>query len=194
PLPSGADDPLILVDWRWLSGPNAHFEISGKSISNVNSIGQVPTDGQKQSGKSDLKDDNSNLYTFSVAGGQTIEISHTNEENEEIDYELSNSSGNVIQKESSVEVPSARSDTIDGNEGYFYTESGGTFLLKVTATNDRKHHPDRSGLGQTWGHAENNHQQVGSGSALDVLHHDASPEDERRVHPQSSETEGRREH
>jgi subtilisin-like proprotein convertase family protein len=132
PQTSSGNSINLLVDATAVLGPSDDFAISGSTVSNAENIGSINADGQQQSSARTIQDGNTYYYTFTASGGEVLEISHTNGEDEDVDIELSKA-GQVLLEDLGFPV----ADDLDTDEGYYFTETGGSFLLKVDA-NDGK--------------------------------------------------------
>ena len=138
PLPELDNDKFFgLLDWSTMTGSKVGYEISASAITDSEDLGDISTGGSSSGSTRDLSEDGSYYYTFRANAGEVIEIEHTNEEGEEIEYVLRDSSGTQLSSNDDLE-------TIDNitsaAEGYYYTAQGGSLALEVTATADLTNH------------------------------------------------------
>ncbi|MGM0555839.1 MAG: proprotein convertase P-domain-containing protein [Myxococcota bacterium] len=123
---------LLVFDWKTAVGPQLDFGLSGEANPNFEPLGSIASDDSVDAPAASFADGDVKTYTFSVGAGQVIEIFHNNDEDEEIDLTLLDSNGNELLSDTFV-------DDIDdsgSDYNYWYTESGGTFVAEVEATND----------------------------------------------------------
>ncbi len=128
PFPDVQGSVLLLVDGETVIGPQDSFEFSA-SAGGANDIGQVGNDTEESSAKMTYQSDETKLYTFSVGAGQIIEISHENP-GEDTDFEMT-LQDSQLNEIASVDELDPRND-FSPDYIYRYTETGGTFILKVT--------------------------------------------------------------
>ncbi len=129
-LPSGA--AYAFFDWGFVSGPDTSFEVSATPLPNQENLGPIAAGGTVNSGLLNLLDDDTRYVSFSVAPGEVIEISHTNVENDDVDYILRGPDGNEITDDFAFQPTGAGTPEFD----YVYSPNGGTYAIEATAKAD----------------------------------------------------------
>ncbi|QDG50231.1 hypothetical protein FIV42_05650 [Persicimonas caeni] len=103
---------------------------------NYEALGLLPTNTQTPtSAVSSLAEDQKAIYTFTVAAGEVFAISQTNDADEEIDFDLIDSTGTEVMSDTFVDVTNDSGyDNYDFEWYWVKTET--TFTLEVAATTD----------------------------------------------------------
>jgi subtilisin-like proprotein convertase family protein len=123
----------LLVDAVAVTGPDDGFTISGSKRSNVEALGSITAGGRAVSNAKTLSDGQTRYYTFSAKAGEVLEIQQTNGANRSIAYELRESPGETVDRDDSLPVDSQ----VWPKDGYYFTDTGGNFVLEVTADEGR---------------------------------------------------------
>ena len=122
------DEPLIFFDWETALGDDLGFEVSAQAPTNQENLGLIAAGTSQDATAFDLAGGGFHYLTFEIAPGEVLEISHNNDEDEEIDYDLFD-----IDTGEEVDSSSFVDDLDDSGRdiNYEYLRDGGRFLLTI---------------------------------------------------------------
>ncbi|QDG51023.1 hypothetical protein FIV42_09850 [Persicimonas caeni] len=122
-------DLLLMLDWERIHGPDLDFELSGEVDVDTEYLGMLANDSTTKSSAVDIGQRDSFRYVFHVNPAQVFELALDNAQAEEVDIRLYNAAGRLLSSEDAL-TPLSASATPGFH--YWFTESGGTFVLEVS--------------------------------------------------------------
>jgi len=113
---------FVVVDWATLAATGAGFELSSVLAESFENVGILADDSVTASTPATLVEDEVYSYIFSVSAGQVIELTHSNDEDDAAYIALRDANGNSLL---------SNTYTSTTNRNYWYTETGGTFIVTL---------------------------------------------------------------
>lgn len=128
-LPAG--DAFLFVDWVNANGPALDYEFEVKAKPGQEGLGALMPGGTASSTAQTLVDNDVRFFTVTIAPGEVLEFSQTNDAGEEVDITVNDIDGQVFRRTFfDVEADSSP------DFGYIYSATGGTYIIEVEATAD----------------------------------------------------------
>src|SRR5690554_1562249 len=113
---------FVVVDWATLAATGAGFELSSVLAENFQNVGILADDSETPTAPETIEVDEVFSYIFSVSAGQVIELTQSNDEDDAAYIGLRDANGNSLL---------SNTYTSTTNRNYWYTETGGTFIVTL---------------------------------------------------------------
>jgi subtilisin-like proprotein convertase family protein len=126
-----SDAPRLLVDWVRADGPDTGFEIKAEVAPDAFVLGSVGSGQSVTSQTRMLTFMNPTTYAVTVPSDHVIEITHENADDEEITTRAFDPSGRKVFEREDLEESENLNSAGEDDEGYFYAERAGTYLIEL---------------------------------------------------------------
>jgi len=125
------DAPRILVDWVSANGPDTGFEIKAEVDPDAFVLGSVGSGQSVTSQTRTLSFMNPTTYAVDVPAEHVIEVTHENAGDDEITTRAFDPSGRKVFEREDLEESDNLNSAGEDDEGYFYAERAGTYLIEL---------------------------------------------------------------
>ncbi len=139
-VPAGGSTPSILLDWASARGPHTGYELAVDPVSNTEVLGRLSAGSSIASSPRSLTSGDSVTYAVDVPQDHVIEITHANDENEEVDARVVDPTDTEVYAADPLEEVDDLNSAGEDDDGYFYTAQGGLHFIELTATDTMSNH------------------------------------------------------
>jgi subtilisin-like proprotein convertase family protein len=137
---SGSAGPGVMLDWTSADGPKTDYSLALEEVTGARVLGDVPSGGSVSSTKRSLSAGTTATYAVRVPADHVIEITHLNDEDEELDTRVVDAANRERYSRDSLEEADQLDASGEDDEGYYFAEEAGLHLVRVTTPNNLTNH------------------------------------------------------
>jgi subtilisin-like proprotein convertase family protein len=129
---SDSQSPYILADWTALDGPADGYSLRAERVTDGENLGNLTGGGDTVTGSTQTINAGDNfVYAVSVPDEHVLEVTHTNQENEDATVVIRDGLGQPLARQPDLSASTNINSSGEDDDGYIWVEHGGVYVIDV---------------------------------------------------------------